>query len=408
MATLDERMFSEFEDIQEDSDANKSTTDDLEDNYMPDRKIAKEMNHNELMSQLKDRGAPIKGFEDEDAETLQKLLDVEYDEELETKRKERREAKALAAKQAGLQKRRMLMEGQIQEEQIEIEKDHRIEFWLHLVRTNQTPRDARISLNGITSRSLAKALWDNSSIISLDVSRMKLSDLAGAYISRALRSNRSIIKLDLESNYFGPKTCKSLADALTTNTTVTHVNLESNLLTKGSKGNDLSGVEAIADMLKQNTTLVYLNMWRCSVASEGGHRIVTGLAENDTIIFLELGHNGLTQSQEKRVADKLDENKEQFEMRQEVRRAEDKKAAAEAAVRKAAEDEKAKKEELKQWMHDQKVSRARERAEQLEEEAAKERAEAAQRRLEEEEKERKDAEAAAAAAAKKAKKKGKK
>ena len=151
MASLDERMFSEFEDLE---DTSKSSTDDNHDDdaYLPERKIAKEMNHNELMSQLKDRGAPVKGFEDEDAETLQKIIDVEYDEELETKRGERREAKLLAAKQAGLQKRRMLMEGQIQEEQIEIEKDGRIEFWLHLVRTGKTPGEARISLNSITSR----------------------------------------------------------------------------------------------------------------------------------------------------------------------------------------------------------------------------------------------------------------
>ena len=173
----------------------------------------------------------------------------------------------------------MLMEGQIQEEQIELEKDQRIEFWLHLVRTNQTPSTARISLNAITSRSLAKALWDNSSIVALDVSRMKLSDIAGAYLCRALRNNTSIVKLDLESNYFGPKTCKTLADSLTTNTTVTHVNLESNLLSRGAKGHDIGGVEAMAEMLKTNTTLVYLNMWRCGVASEGGHKVVTGMGK---------------------------------------------------------------------------------------------------------------------------------
>ena len=240
---------------------------------------------------------------------------------------------------------------------------------------------------------------------------MNLPDLAGAYLCRALRNNTTIVKLDLESNNFGPKTCRSLADSLTTNTTITHVNLESNLLTKGPKGldiRDISGVEAIAGMLRSNQTLVYLNMWRCSVASEGGHHMVSGLSANDTLIFLELGHCGLTQSQEKSIAEKLDDNKDKYEAGQDVRRERKAKAAAEAAVEKAAFDKETKKENLLQWMEDQKVLRAANRRIAMEEAAALEREAAEVRRVEEEEKAKKDAEAAAAAAAKKAKKKAKK
>jgi len=100
MASLDERMFSEFEDIQDDSSAAAgSGGGDDSDNYMPERRVAKNMVRNEIMHMLQEFGAPFKGFEDEDAETLQKILDEKYEEELETKRAERKEARMLAAKQ---------------------------------------------------------------------------------------------------------------------------------------------------------------------------------------------------------------------------------------------------------------------------------------------------------------------
>eukprot|EP00520_Triparma_pacifica_P010059 CAMPEP_0118652504 /NCGR_PEP_ID=MMETSP0785-20121206/11353_1 /TAXON_ID=91992 /ORGANISM="Bolidomonas pacifica, Strain CCMP 1866" /LENGTH=407 /DNA_ID=CAMNT_0006545025 /DNA_START=177 /DNA_END=1400 /DNA_ORIENTATION=+ len=403
----EENLFSEFEDLEATGD-NKDDMVDDDDDYLPPRKLASEMNHNELMAQLKDRGAPIKGFEDEDAETLQKLLDAEYEEELEQKRIERKEARALAAKQAGLQKRRLLMETLIQEEVIEIEKDNRIEFWLELIKNNTSPSTARINLNAITARSLAKAIFTTSSIVALDVSRMNLTDKAGAYLCRALRNNRSIVKLDLESNSFGPMTCTTLSDSLLKNDVVKHVNLESNPLVKGELDHDVSGVQAMANMFSHNKTLVYLNLWRCNIQSEGGQILVNGLQDNSTIIFFELGNNGLGQNQQKKLGELLERNQNNYEKEQDDKLEAQRIQAEKDAIIKAEQDEIAKKVELEQWMNNQKLLRAANRRREMEEAAAKERAEAEQRRIEEEEARKKTAEEEAAKAAKKAKKKGKK
>mmetsp|Transcript_10994 Transcript_10994/g.22559 ORF Transcript_10994/g.22559 Transcript_10994/m.22559 type:complete len:623 (+) Transcript_10994:178-2046(+) len=408
MATMnEENLFSEFEDLEATGD-NKDDMVDDDDDYLPPRKLASEMNHNELMAQLKDRGAPIKGFEDEDAETLQKLLDAEYEEELEQKRIERKEARALAAKQAGLQKRRLLMETLIQEEVIEIEKDNRIEFWLELIKNNTSPSTARINLNAITARSLAKAIFTTSSIVALDVSRMNLTDKAGAYLCRALRNNRSIVKLDLESNSFGPMTCTTLSDSLLKNDVVKHVNLESNPLVKGELDHDVSGVQAMANMFSHNKTLVYLNLWRCNIQSEGGQILVNGLQDNSTIIFFELGNNGLGQNQQKKLGELLERNQNNYEKEQDDKLEAQRIQAEKDAIIKAEQDEIAKKVELEQWMNNQKLLRAANRRREMEEAAAKERAEAEQRRIEEEEARKKTAEEEAAKAAKKAKKKKKK
>ncbi|GMH75091.1 hypothetical protein TL16_g06649 [Triparma laevis f. inornata] len=401
-------LFSEFEDLEE-TNSNSVDMDDEDDAFLPPKKMASDMNSHELRTMLIERGITPKGFEDEDAETLQKILDEDYDRDLESKRQERKEARVLAAKQAGLAKRRQKMDQQLHEEQVELEKDGRMEFFLQLIKNNSAPSTARIQLNDITSRSMAKALWSTSCIVALDVSRMQLSDLAGAYLCRALKNNRSIVKLDLESNKFGPKTCSALADALLTNNVVTHVNLESNMLVKNEVGShDVSGVAAIADMLCTNKALLYLNLWRCNVQSEGGHQLVNGIMENQTLIFFEVGNNGLVQSQHKRIAEKLDQNKGHYEAVKELHSENQRKAEASAAVLKAQEDEKNKKEQLHQWMEDQKVTRANQRREELEAAAAKARAEAAQRREEEAERLKKEAEEAAAKEAKKKKKKGKK
>lgn len=66
--------------------------------------------------------------------TLQKILDQEFEIEKESIIKHVREKRERAAKQAGLQRKRMMLEKHLREEMSEIERDHRIEFWLTLVR----------------------------------------------------------------------------------------------------------------------------------------------------------------------------------------------------------------------------------------------------------------------------------
>lgn len=83
---------------------------------------------------LENRNSRVSGFRDQDVVTLQKILDAEFELEKESIIKHQREKREQAAKQAGLQRKRMMLERQLREEISEIEKDHRIEFWLTLVR----------------------------------------------------------------------------------------------------------------------------------------------------------------------------------------------------------------------------------------------------------------------------------
>lgn len=242
----------------------------------------------ELLNEMERRGLQARGFFADDAKVLQTVFDKEHENYMELKRKEKSEARALEAKRMHQQRRKMLIEKKAREEQVELENDIRIQSWLRLMESGLVPPHSQIDINNITARSVVKALWVDTTLLSLDVSNMELYDLAGTYLSRALKNNRVLRKIDLGCNSFGPNTCKTLGDSLTTNNVLVHVNLESNPLTAK---NDLSGVEAIAKMLKQNKSLTYFSLWRCGIGIEGGKMISDAVVSNDSLTCFELGYN---------------------------------------------------------------------------------------------------------------------
>merc|ERR1719313_655279 len=114
------------------------------------------------------------------------------------------EKRARAKKQAGLQRKRMIMERQLKEEQDAVAKDKQIELWLVNLRQDNTESSARIDVNSIAARALAKAMWNNESLTSLDLCRNHLSDFAGSCVARMLRRNDALKKLELDENELGP------------------------------------------------------------------------------------------------------------------------------------------------------------------------------------------------------------
>ena len=126
----------------------------------------------------------------------------------------------------------LLVQNEISEEEKEISTNPRLSEWFRLITTKSCPLDCRIDINSITARALAKALWDDCQIKLLDLSNLGLSDKAGCYISRALKNNKTLVSLELNGNQLGPNTCIELAKSLTSNSTLVFLSLASNRLTK--------------------------------------------------------------------------------------------------------------------------------------------------------------------------------
>ena len=106
------------------------------------------------------------------------------------------------------------------------------------------------------------------------------------YISRALKNNRSIVKLEMGENLFGPKTCRILAESMLVNDVVRFIDLGSNPLTIE---NDINGIESMTEMLKKNQTLRHLSFWRCNIGVEGGKLLSSAILLNNALTCFELG-----------------------------------------------------------------------------------------------------------------------
>ncbi|CAM9714882.1 unnamed protein product, partial [Chrysoparadoxa australica] len=320
---------------------------------------ASDFSNARLIEELEGRKLRPTGFRDQDIATLQKVLDEEFELEKETLIKQQKAKREQAAKQTGLQRRRMMLEMQLKEEKEEIAKDERVRFWLDLVKQDATPATARVEVNPVTARALAKAMWTNTSLTSLDLSRNGIDDFAGSYIAKLLMRNTTLTKLDLDTNNIGPKACSTFGESLGINTTLKSLSLESNRLTSG--GTDMSGIASLADMLHKNSTLTSLNLWRCCLDAKAGVELLRGMKGNNTVTFLELGNNAITTGDEQLLQAKLEDNVNQFEEAREKQRVLLQQQAEQGAAEKAIRDKVKKERELREWLESQRQQRAEDR-----------------------------------------------
>ena len=283
----------EFEDIIEDAEIESLNREKIVEDDDSDALIhkvdANSLTLKDLLQEMERRDLQPRGFFADDAKVLQDVLDKEHEQYMESKKMERQTARDLEATQAILKYRKKIAETQAREEQEEIDRDIEARTWLLLIQSGRAPAHSRIKVNDITARLLARHLWSNSTIISLDVGNMKLSDITGAYLARAMKNNHTIAKLDLGENLLGPKTCSVLAESLKVNKSLHFLSLEANQLIDK---NGASCVKPLYDIISNNSSLRYLNIWRCNIGVEGGRLISDAMVNNSTLTCLDLGYNG--------------------------------------------------------------------------------------------------------------------
>lgn len=382
---MDMNMMRDFEDFEGNADAPEQNPnnaagpvddDDDDENFRPIN--CSTLSSADIYYELEKRNIKSTGFPDTDRDLLQKLFDTEFKADLEDMKIKRREAKRRAQLQAGLQKRRMLMEKTLQEEQDALVMNHQSSLMLEMVRENMVQAAIRLDLNSVTARVLAKAMWANNTITCLDLSSNELNDHAGSYLARILKRNFTLKKLELDNNLFGVRTCVALGESLKINTSLVYLSLDSNPLVDDELL-DVSGIKVMADSLGTNTTLTSLNLWRTRIPQEGGVYLANGIEQNNTLLFCEMGHNRMDMCDIKRVSDKLDLNLAAFEAGERARRIN---AATEAESQQkiADKEEQARKDaELKKWLQERREQRAEERRTREEERILEAQAEAAEK-----------------------------
>lgn len=400
------REFEELEGLSDQVDDDVEEGEDGDDDDPSFRPtLAANLNNADVYYEMEKRGIKTTGFPDTDRDLLQKEFDAEFKADLDNARAVKKEVKRRAARQAGLQRRRMQMEKTLQEEHDELSRCHDVDMLLELVRENKLSPSARLDLNSICARALAKALWVNDTITCLDLSSNDLSDHSGSYLARILKRNKTIKKLELDNNQFGTLTCSAFSEVLPVNKTLTYLSLDSNPLAR----DETKGFVALAESLALNDTLKSLNLWRVGAASFCGSILAKNLVHNSTILFCDVSHNNMDMKDVVRIAAHLDSNLAAFEQSERDRRRdeEEDRKRQQAVEDKRNADVKAK--ELSSWLEQRRTQRADLRRQAEEERIEHEKLEAAEKiRLEQEQKERERKAQEEAEAKKKKKKKGKK
>ena len=358
------KLMKDFEELEGlgDQALDDITVDDNDDDDANFRPVnAQSLSAPDVFHEMEKRGIKSSGFQDTDREELQKHFDDEFKRDLEEARARRKEQKKRAAQQAGLQRRRLLMERTLQEEQDELSKSHQVGLMIDLIKENMIDPSVRIDVNSISARSLAKAIWVNTTVTCLDLSSNALNDHAGSYLARILKKNKTIKKIELDNNNLGPLSCKAFGESLRVNNTLVTLSLDSNNLT-GSTGTDQSGILVLFDSLRTNKSLVTLNLWRTGIGAQAGHMLASCLLENNQILFLDFSHNLIDLHDQTAIAEKLDSNLAVYEMQERTRRSDSEKDAKRKSERRAVQEQEEKQVELASWLERQRLDRAEVRA----------------------------------------------
>jgi len=360
----------------------------------------------DLKLMLDERGVAPKGFFNDDARTLQKLLDDEHSARL-AELKAEFEARVAKKRQTEFRHKHRLqvVKGIREEADVIVDAGEDGDLTQRLMELHEAAPPVlsianvlRASPNpSAAGRCLAKVLYSRvTSIISLDLSRAGLDDTAVAYVARACRAPGSVLaSLDLEGNDAGPKACEQLAETIA-QTSLKALSLEGNNLTEG-------GTDGFIEFCKglRSSSLTRLSLWRCNLPQKCGPALAEGVGPS--LFLLETGGNLFLEKHLDDIEDKLRANRDARDQAAEEARVLRRKTRKEAKAKAAADALAAKQRDVEEFL----ARRKQERAEKREQEA-KEKAEAeAQALLEREAREKQRLKEAASGKKGKKGKKGK-
>ncbi len=141
------------------------------------------------------------------------------------------------------------------------------------------------------ARSIFRALKKNAKLYFLDISGNPVKDESLGVFSDILRCNRTLRELYIENCQIGPEGCGALSRALKSNTCLRHVDLSLNPQVADS------GLEALSEGLKYNSSLQTLCVNMCNVGNMGFSGLLDALHYNTTITTIKLCYNKIGQPQ---------------------------------------------------------------------------------------------------------------
>jgi hypothetical protein len=123
---------------------------------------------------------------------------------------------------------------------------------------------------------------------SISLAYASIGDDGCVEIARFLRDNIFVKTLDLRGNNVQGKGATALAGGIKLNRSLRSLNLKWNAI-----GKDVTGVQALGDVLKANATITHLDLRNNRINSQGIIYLAEVLRENNTITHMDLSWNEL-------------------------------------------------------------------------------------------------------------------
>lgn len=164
---------------------------------------------------------------------------------------------------------------------------------------NEGLRHVYLGTNGLTSKSaeaLAAVLRQAHHLESVFLSCNRLGDEGARHLADALRHDRSLVRLGLASNRLGPAAAVALAEALVEHPRLRFLDLGWTRATAavGELGNQVGneGARALAELLRTNPVLQALDVSHNRISQAGIDAIAEVLEHNRSLVFLRHPQHG--------------------------------------------------------------------------------------------------------------------
>lgn len=142
----------------------------------------------------------------------------------------------------------------------------------------------------------------DSRVVELTAKFLEMNGKVFKEFAAILKENQTLVFLDLYGNQIGPKGAKELAGVLKTNRKLTSLDLSVNDI-------GLKGAKELAALLKENQTLTSLELARNEIGVEGAKELAAALKVNRTLTSLNLNVNPLSFEGAKEIVVALKENR---------------------------------------------------------------------------------------------------
>ena len=159
-------------------------------------------------------------------------------------------------------------------------------------------------------RLIFKAIGFCGSLFTFSANRVGLTDEDLDNLAISLEKNQSLQKLELERNLITHLTLKPLSRVVRFNKKIKHLSLEGNVLTDSA--NDCN-FKDFCEALAENDTLLFLNLSETQIGDSSGEQILKMLDVNRTLIMINLQQNDIGFKCLRQIQDKLFKNRKLFE-----------------------------------------------------------------------------------------------